>query len=309
VAFRQRDKSSSVSLPRVWIIVLQWNGWEYTRDCLDSLAARTYPNAEVMVVDNGSTDGSLERLREAKGIRVIENGRNLRFSEGNNVALREALQEGVDLALLLNNDTLVEPGFLEPLVEFLGRHPKAGAAAPLILYADPPPRVWFAGGVVNFWLGLTAHLGLRAADKGQFQQPVRCGYLTGCAMLVRREVLEQVGLLDPGYFIYAEDADFSIRVARTGRELWMVPASRIRHRISASSGGGTTPFKMYHRAYSNARLFARHARAWHWLTWPLAYAGQGAVYGLAALLQGRPPLAAAWWRGAWDALRGAEASA
>jgi GT2 family glycosyltransferase len=121
-----------MSAPRVWIIVLQWNGWAFTRDCLESLSKRTYPAAEVVVVDNGSTDGSLEELRRATGIRVIENGENLRFAEGNNVALREAVRAGVDYALLLNNDTLVEPGFLEPLVEFLEADAAAGAAAPLI---------------------------------------------------------------------------------------------------------------------------------------------------------------------------------
>lgn len=298
-----------MSAPRVWIVVLQWNGWAFTRDCLESLARRSYPAAEVVVVDNASSDGSLEELRKAPGIRVIENAANLRFAEGNNVALRESVLAGADYALLLNNDTVVEPGFLEPLVEFMERHPRAGAAAPLIRYADPPDRVWFAGGEVNYWLGLTAHRGLRARDHGQFHAPSRCGYLTGCALLVRREVLEKVGYLDPGYYIYTEDADFSVRIRRAGYELWCVPASRISHRISASSGGGTTPFKVYHRTLSNAKFLARYARPWHWLTWPFAYLGQGLVYALVCVAFGRPALAGAWWRGALDAARGGEARA
>jgi GT2 family glycosyltransferase len=298
-----------VSPPRVWIIVLQWNGWRDTRLCLESLAARTFRSAQVVVVDNGSTDGSLEELRRAGGIRVIETGSNLRFAGGNNVALREALREGVDYAMLLNNDTLVEPGFLEPLIEFLARNPRAGAVSPLIHYAEPPDRIWFAGGGVNFWLGLTWHVGLRKTDRGQYREPVRCGYLTGCALLVRGEVLRRVGVLDEDYFIYTEDADFSQRILRDGHELWCVPASSIRHRISASSGGGSTPFKLYHRTVSNLKFFARFARPWHWLTWPLAFAGAQAAYGLVALARGRADLAAAVLRGLWDGVRGVEARA
>jgi len=297
--------------PRVWVIVLQWNGWEYTRDCLASLAARTYPEAEVVVVDNGSTDGSAEAARAAAGpgVRVIENAENLRFAEGNNVALREALRARADYALLLNNDTLVDPGFLEPLVGFLEAHPRAGAAAPLICYSEPRDRVWFAGGRVSLWLGLTAHRGLRQTDRGQFRAPRRCGYLTGCALLVRREVLERVGMLDPDYYIYAEDADFSLRARRAGYSLWCVPAARVWHRISASSGGGASPFKIYHRTAANMRLFARHARPWHWLTWPLCAAAYTAAYAAAAVLAGRAALAGAAVRGMWDGLRGVEVRA
>jgi GT2 family glycosyltransferase len=169
--------------------------------------------------------------------------------------------------------------------------------------------LWFAGGTVNLWLGLTAHRGLRQTDRGQFALPARAGYLTGCALVARREVFEKVGYLDPGYFIYAEDADFSLRARRAGYGLWCVPRSRVWHRISASSGGGDTPFKFYHRTYSNAKLLARFARPWHWLTWPAAFACQGLAYTALAVAAGRPALAGAWWRGAWDALRGAEARA
>ncbi|MBI5837415.1 MAG: glycosyltransferase family 2 protein [Candidatus Eisenbacteria bacterium] len=297
--------------PSVWVIVLQWNGWALTRDCLESLARRTYPGATVVVVDNGSTDGSAAALRggAGEGVRVIENGRNLLFAEGNNVALREAVAAGADYALLLNNDTLVDPGFLEPLVGFLESNPGAGAVAPIIYYAEPRDRVWFAGGLVNFWLGLTAHRGLRRFDRGQFRGPRRCDYLTGCALLVRRTVLETVGMLDPGYTIYAEDADFSVRMTRAGHTLWCVPESKVWHRISASSGGGRTPFKVYHSAVSNWKLFSRHARPWHWLTWPACAAGLHLARAAASLLRGRPALAGAAMRGLWDGLRGARATA
>jgi hypothetical protein len=165
-----------------------------------------------MMVDNGSTDGSVEAVRrEFPAVEVLALGENHRFAGGNDEGLRRALAAGADAVMLVNNDTEADPGLFEHLVAALEADPGAGAAAPLICFSEPRERIWYAGGRCVPALGLAAHRGLRAYDHGQFAAVEETGYLTGCCLLARREAWEKVGLLDERYFIYAEDADWSLR--------------------------------------------------------------------------------------------------
>ena len=156
------------ALRRVAILVLNWNGKDDTARCLDSLRRLHAPREaeiQVLVVDNGSTDGSVETLRERyPWARIVETGRNLRYAGGNNAGLRVALAEGADFVMLLNNDTEVDPGLVGELLEEADRSPGAGLFGPLIL--DASRRVWFGGGGVNLSLGWTWHRGLGAPDPG-----------------------------------------------------------------------------------------------------------------------------------------------
>ncbi len=141
-------------------------------------------------------------------------------------------------------------------------------AGPKIYYYNEPERIWFAGGKVEYWKGWVSHIGIREPDNGQYDTPRDVDYLTGCCMLVKREVIERIGKLDESFFIYGEDADWSLRAARAGYRLRFVPSSVIWHKVSASSGGNLSWFKNWNKLKGELRLMARYAKWYHWVTIP-----------------------------------------
>jgi GT2 family glycosyltransferase len=223
-----------MKLPRVAIIILNWNGLTDTLECLESLSRLDYPAYEMMVVDNGSTDGSVPVIRERfLGVTIIENGENMGYAGGNNVGLRHAMAQGADYALLLNNDTVVDPAFLRILVDAVGAEPNIGIAGPTIYYHERPDVIWSAGGAIDWQRGRTWMVGLDERDEGQFGQvPRTVDFVTGCALLVRRAVLEQAGPLDERFFAYYEETEWCVRVARAGFRIVHVPLAHIWHKIS-----------------------------------------------------------------------------
>jgi GT2 family glycosyltransferase len=258
--------------PLVYIIVLTWNGREDTIACLKSLQEITYPNYRILLVDNASTDGTVEAIRrDFPAVEVLVNESNFRFAGGNNAGIRHAVANGADYILLLNNDTTVAPDFLTELVRAIHGDEHLGMASPKIYYYDQPRRIWFAGGRIEWWRGWFSHIGIREDDRGQYNAPARVDYLTACCVLVKRTVIERVGVLDEGYFMYGEDADWSIRAARAGYGLQYVPSAAIWHKLSVSSGGHFSWFKNWNKLKSQIRLVRRYAKAYHWLTIPIAF--------------------------------------
>ena len=275
---------------KIYIIVLSYNRRDDTVECLKSLYLSEYPNYKVIVVDNASSDGSAEAVRRAfPQADVIENSENLMYAEGNNVGIRMALAEGADYVLLLNNDTVVSPAVLGELEAAMRNHPDAGVAGAMIYYFPPKQRqqdeiIWYAGGIVSFWRGLTAHRGIRERDAGLYNSIEETGYVTGCAMMLSRKCLERTGLLDPGYFIYAEDADLSVRARRAGFRLIFAPRAKVWHKVSLTTGGEFSAFKIKNKIKSNLRLFVLHAKPWHWLTIPFFVAARAAAFTLRRLV-------------------------
>jgi GT2 family glycosyltransferase len=259
--------------PRVGVVTINWNGLEDTRRCLQSLGGVTYQNLRVFVVDNGSADDQAATLAaEHPWCRVLPQQSNLGFSEGCNVGIAEALADGADYILLLNNDTQVTPGFLEPLVEFAERTPGAGAVGSLILY-DTSDTVWSAGGHLSILTGFT-HIEGKGQPRSAYtsREPFPTEFIAGACLLVDSGLVRQVGLLDPEYFAYYEDIDWCYRFRAAGRVAYTVPASVIDHRKSASTGAAGTnklsPVAAYFMA-RNALYFGRKhltgARRW-WFT-------------------------------------------
>lgn len=223
--------------PTVFIIMLNWNGKTDTLACLRSLQQIDYPLYRIIVADNGSSDGSVEAVRSTyPGITVIENGANLGFAAGNNTAIRYAMQNGADYILLLNNDTEVDPRFLSELVEAAEADPTIGIAGSKIYYYSEPKRLWYAGGSINLWKGDTRHVGENELDTGQFDEAKDTDYVSGCAMLIKRRVLEDIGLLDERMFLYYEDSDYCMRARRHGYRVIYVPGSVIWHKVSSTTG-------------------------------------------------------------------------
>ncbi|MHB8173212.1 MAG: glycosyltransferase family 2 protein [Nitrospirota bacterium] len=280
-------------LPLVYIIVLNYNRRDDTLECLRSLFHMDYPNFKVLVVDNASSDGTADAARKAyPQAEVLENEKNLMYAGGNNEGIRFALAHGADWILLLNNDTVVDGHLVSEMINAAYAHPEAGVLGPMIYYytrkGQPSGRrstgstgrevIWYAGGIVKLWMGLTAHRGLREEDTGRYGRIEETDYITGCAMLVSRGCLDKVGLLDTSYGMYAEDADFSLRARRAGFRLLFVPGGKVWHKISMSTGGEFSLFKTRLKIRSNLRFFTRFSRPWHWLTMPFSVAVRGAIF-------------------------------
>jgi GT2 family glycosyltransferase len=237
------------------VVVLNWNGWRDTSACLSSLQQLRYPNYHVIVVDNGSSDGSVSRIREQfPTVELIETGRNLGFAAGCNAGITRSLAQGADYVWLLNNDTTVEPFALQGLVDKAISDPRIGAVGSAIYVAADPERLeaW-GGGRVNFWLGRSRHL-LEPVSDEQIQ------FITGASLLLPRTVIEAQGVLDEGFFMYWEDADYCFRLRRAGWTLAVAGQSKVWHKGSASIGRGSATMDTYFNA-SAARFFRRHAWA------------------------------------------------
>ncbi len=263
----------SAAPPSVAIIVLTWNGRDLTLDCLRSLEAVTTPNVRRIVVDNASTDGTVEAIRARYGERVdvLVNTANLGFAGGNNAGIRRALDDGARFVLLLNNDTTVAPDFVDHLLLPMNEPNAIGVTAPKIYFAEPSTRIWYAGGEISLWKGTARHLGIREIDRGQHDRARDVGYASGCAFLARREVFERVGFLDESYRAYFEDADWCMRAARAGFRIRYTPEARVWHRISASTGGQISRAKISRKLTSAWRFFRTYARPYHWITIPLFF--------------------------------------
>lgn len=252
-----------MSEPLVYIILVNWNGKAVTLACLDSLAKVTYKNLMTIVVDNASSDDSVQAIQEAHSdVVVLAQKTNLRFAGGNNVGMKYAFEHGehgAELICLLNNDTTVDKDFLTHLVSRLQSDTTIGMVAPKIYYDGEPHRIWFAGGQISMWTGTMKHTGIREVDTGQYDTSKEIDYATGCCILTKKEVVEKVGMLDESYFMYTEDADWSMRVRRAGYSIMYEPKAKVWHRLSVSTGGHLSFFKIKNKFISNLRFFFRYA--------------------------------------------------
>lgn len=224
-------KDSSVA-----IILLNWNGFEFTKACIDSLFQTIDRNFEIILVDNGSEDSSLQNLmRLYPDLHFLKSPTNLGFTGGNNLGIIYAKERGFEYILLLNNDTVVERDFLGPLVERLKNCTACAAVQPLIYYMHDREKPWNAGGRYQNWLAKSKTL-YTVADK---THAYPADWISGCAFMVKSSVIQQIGVLDNLYFAYFEDVDWSLRMKKAGYILEIVPTSRIYHEAGASSKSKT----------------------------------------------------------------------
>ena len=240
--------------PLVSIITVNYRQAEITCDFLDSLKAIHYPNFELLLVDNGLlTDETARFHRHFPAAKVINSPANLGFAGGNNLALRQAAGRYI---LLINNDTLVPPDFLGPLVAVLEEHPRAGMVSPKIYFHDDPEKLQYAGTArIDYRTGRGTDPAKHAPDDGRFDQLRSADFAHGACVLIRREMLEAVGLLREDYFMYYEELDLSVRARAAGWDILFAPGSYIHHRES-SSMGKTSPLKTYYM-FRNRWLFMR----------------------------------------------------
>jgi GT2 family glycosyltransferase len=242
-------------LPDAWIVVVNWNGAQLLPGCLSSLA-RLHRPAQVVVVDNGSTDASREVVAGFPGVEWLPVGENLGFGAAGNVGIRRALAAGARWIAVANTDVQLEPTWLECLVAAAEEHPEAGILGGLLLFTDDPQRVNSTGLVLD---------GLGRARDRDFGVPLASlttpdgpvAGVSGGAVLFRAEALRRIGLFDPAYFAYYEDVDLSRRASALGVECWYVSSARALHGYGKTIGAGS-PRQRYLLARNHLRFVALH---------------------------------------------------
>jgi GT2 family glycosyltransferase len=247
-----------IVLPRVNIVIVNWNGYLDTRECIASLQKINYKNYEIVLVDNGSTiDNFSEFENTLANFKLLRSEKNLGFSGGNNIGINYALANNADYILLLNNDTTVKPDFLEPLLKkFLGGK-DIGIVAPMINYYDEPQRVWTVGGRIS------KIRGSGFADSNKLESKItytdkEVDFVSGCCMLVKREVFHNVGLFDENYFLYVEDTDFCYRVIKFGYKIYLSPKAKIFHKVHKSSRANFASLPLYYTTRNRLYFSRKH---------------------------------------------------
>lgn len=247
--------------PTIGVILVNFNNEHYTLPCLESLTQVNYPNLDTIVVDNGSKPESVQAIRDAyPDVTLIDLGENRGFTGGNNAGIRRALDNGDDYIILLNNDTTVAPDMFDILIDVMEKDPSIGVTGPTIYYHDHPDMIWSIAGAIDWKHGRSSMIGLNETDNGQFgHSPREADFITGCALMVRREVWEKVGLLDDDFFIYYEETEWCVRAGRAGYKICYVPQAKMWHKISIEARAAS-PWAYYYMT-RNRFLFLNKTRA------------------------------------------------
>jgi GT2 family glycosyltransferase len=289
-----------MSQPTVFVIIPNWNLRDDTIACVDSVIAGNRSGLRVVVVDNGSEDGSPEALADRYGsaIHQIVNTENLGYARGTNIGIRYALAQGAEYVLLLNNDTLIDKDLIERLIEVSESDPTTAVLGPAIYYYNDPNRFWRLGAVKRCWLPVPLEIGRDALDTGQFPASFDVDYITGCAMWVPAELFQTLGLLDGRFFMYFEDADFCQRVRGAGHRITVVPQARVWHKVSASTRR-QTPWAAYLRTRNRIIFYSRSQTGLPSKTLAVLYVTIS-TFGQIARAWRDKPLASSLWRGLCD---------
>ena len=251
--------------PSVTVIVLNWNGRELLKDCLGSLEKVEYENFNVLVVDNGSMDDSVEYVKLSfPNFDILELDNNLGFAAGNNLGFDVAKNKNAEFVIFLNNDTIVDKNFIKPLLAPF-EDISVGQTVPKILYADDEEKIWYAGGIVNLWTGNIFHQGIREYDSERFNQSKITDYATGCCFCMKVSDYEGLNGFDESYSMYGEDVDLSLRIRKSGKNIFFVPESKIYHKVSASIGGAFSLKKMKRKLGGLFRIYNKHATLVQWM--------------------------------------------
>jgi GT2 family glycosyltransferase len=285
----------------IWAVVLGYNHPEDTIECLQSLAQVQYEPLKILYVDNGSEPEACERVMQAAprcGVLRLEP--NAGVAGGFNVGIRHAFEHGADYVIILNNDTAVDPAFVDHLAAAALAHPRAGMVVPKIAYYARPDLIWSAGSAFRPFPPVIAMRKTRRPDDRRFEQPQELEYATFCVILFSRAMLAKVGLLDADYHFFFEDYDLCLRAREAGFGIRYVPQALVKHKISQTTGAGTPNPKFWHTYGRSESIFRRKFRRHRWLTgWThalyvvLRFVYEGNWYGV-------KPFIAGWRQGTRD---------
>lgn len=239
---------------KVFIVVLNWNQPDLTVECVKSLEKLSIPkgcDVKTIIVDNGSTDNSVEKFRKLPSVTVIEAGKNFGFAGGNNIGIRYAIDYKADFVMILNNDTEVDKMLLVNLLDFLTKNKKTAITSPKIYFAKGyefhkkysknqlGKVLWYAGGKIDWNNIYGENIGVDQVDKKQFDKTKQIDFATGACFLARITALKEVGLFDEKYFMYKEDEDLCVRLAKKDWKIFYVPGAKLWHKVAQSSAIGS----------------------------------------------------------------------
>lgn len=241
----------------VGIIILNWNGMQDSLKCLESLTKITKEefDSEIYVIDNDSSDNSVQAIKNKfPNVDLLVNSENLGYSGGNNVGINKALGRGVDYILLLNNDTIVAPTFLDELVKFSKNHKEVGIIGPVLKFKKGFEVFYDLGGKINKFIGRTSHNKVSLLTG---ELPREADYLSGACLLIKKQVFATLGVLEPSYFFGFEDVELCLKAREKGFKIYIVPTALVEHLIS-SSIGATSPLKTYYLLRNNLLFVYRN---------------------------------------------------
>jgi len=225
------------NLPHIKILILNWNGSNVIKECIDSVTKLSYPNYSVTVIDNGSTDNSLNLIENNySDLEIIRIGNNLGYAKGYNYAFDILKDNKSDFYLLLNNDTSINENLLDVLYENIIIYGNNNIYSPKIMYADNPNKVWYAGGKVNSFLGLTKHIGIGEEERLMKFKTQETDYISGCCLLIKKDLLDKLSGFIENYIMYYEDVDLCYRAKKYNAQCIVVEDTKILHKVSHSLG-------------------------------------------------------------------------
>lgn len=289
--------------PYVAVVILHWGAAETTARCVQSLRDASWPGrGTVFIIDNTKRldEGAVTRAAPLE-VEIVRPERNLGFCDGSTLGMSMAMKRGADFVLLLNNDVVVDPHFLGPLVSAGSQVTDAGLLSPQIMHLGQPEKAWYRGGTFSLWSGIPVQgHGRRALPLDG--PPREVDYATGCATLVHPALLRRVGSFDPRFFAYCEDLDLSIRARRAGLRVLVVPASIVYHDVTNEPGRAS--LRIYYSTRNLIAVMRKHAAWYYWpsfaLNFLLRWLGFLAVL---AVMRGQPRSLIALWKGVTDAAR------
>lgn len=294
---------------QVWAIVLNWNNYYDICECIESIHQSTIQVAKILLVDNGSNDGSIERLKNKylndPNIHIICNESNFGFARGVNVGVQYALNQGAKLIMLVNNDAIIDSACIQELTRAIELNPKVGIVGPRIFYYSDPTRVWQGGGHYS-----RLKTGVICPEKSKDEMFCLINkryvtFLTGCVVLIRRQVFEEVGLFDEKYYFYGEDVDFCLRASKAGFKLLYVPSAKAWHKIKAISKDRTSPFTLYHLARSRIIVLRKNFPSSYFLYGLIIHFLAYTPFRVVQIINGTRSLKSlfAWFQGTWAGIR------
>ena len=235
------------NLDKVSIILVNYNGKDYNKECIESIFNSSYKNIEVIVIDNDSNDNSVNLLMDqfGKNIDLMLSKNNLGFSGANNIGIQKALKNGCDYIVLLNNDTIIDRDLILNMIK-ASKEENDAIISPKIYYYDNKDIIWSAGADMRWKKGVTDQRGINQKDDGSFDKREEVEFGTGCWLLIPSKIISEVGLLSDDYFLYYEDTDYCMKVRNKGYKIVYEPTAVLYHKVSASTGGEISPGYIYY---------------------------------------------------------------
>ncbi len=255
--------------PKIFAVILNTNRREDTLACLESLYANHYPNLSVIVLDNASSDGSNQAISDQyPQTQLVPLTENLGYAGNNNIGIQHALDQQADWVFVMNEDILLAPTALVNLITAVQDQPETGIVGPLVYHADEPDVIQSAGGVFSEARWDAVHRGFNEKDEGQYNARKYVDWISGCAIMVRRDAILQAGLIDPRFFYYWEETEWCKRIARHGWRVLFAPEAKIWHK-GVQREYNPSPNVTYYAVRNRLLLLRLHQAPWQvWVrTW------------------------------------------